>query len=111
MQRFVEGKPVQNKILDFQDYRYGSPASDVYFLIFSSVNKTVLEQHLDDLIKHYHDNFVSILEAHGCETKPFNYEAFLDEIRTESKFEFGHALLFSMLIRQSEESKKEVQQL
>lgn len=99
LNRKENGTIVQNKFVDFQTYDYRSPASDVFFYIWTSVQKPVLEKHLDSLIKHYHQVFVGTLEGFKLDTSAFSYDKFLEEIRLEADFEFGHALLFVYIVK------------
>ncbi|KAJ8951355.1 hypothetical protein NQ318_009291 [Aromia moschata] len=49
--KFVNGKPVMNKLVDFQMYNYGSPATDLFFFLFTSILQLrVLQDHFDDLV-------------------------------------------------------------
>ncbi|XP_072400514.1 uncharacterized protein [Diabrotica undecimpunctata] len=96
MQKFENGNPVGNKLVDLQIYEYGSPAADVFFFIFSSIPLEVLEPHLDDLLHFYHENFTGFLKKHKCNLE-FSYDQFLDEMEFVSAFEFSHALLFHLV--------------
>lgn len=94
LQKFENGKLVGNKIVDFQVYAYRSAVSDLFFFLWSSVQLSVLQNHLNHLLKFYHDNLIETLEKFHCDTQPFNFEVFEKELQVESDFEFGHALQF-----------------
>uniref|UniRef100_A0A6P7G4W8 Uncharacterized protein LOC114334186 n=1 Tax=Diabrotica virgifera virgifera TaxID=50390 RepID=A0A6P7G4W8_DIAVI len=96
MQKFENGQPVGNKLVDLQIYEYGSPAADVFFFIFSSIPLEVLEPHLDDLLHFYHESLTSFLKKHKCHLE-FSYDQFLEEMESVSAYEFGHALLFHLV--------------
>ncbi|CAH1988066.1 unnamed protein product [Acanthoscelides obtectus] len=100
MQKFVDGVPISNKLVDFQIYNYRSAASDVFFFLFSSVQLEVLERCLDSLLKFYHEHFISVLDMLKCDTSEFGFDAFLEEMKLEAEFEFGHALFFSTIVVQ-----------
>ncbi|XP_028140019.1 uncharacterized protein LOC114334183 [Diabrotica virgifera virgifera] len=96
MQKFENGQPIGNKLVDLQIYEYGSPAADVFFFIFSSIPLEVLKRHLDDLLHFYHESLTSLLKKHKCDLK-FSYDQFLEEMEFVSAYEFGHALLFHII--------------
>ncbi|CAG9827096.1 unnamed protein product [Diabrotica balteata] len=96
MQKFENGNPVGNKLVDLQIYEYGSPAADVFFFIFSSIPLEVLDPHLDDLLHFYHENLTGFLKKHKCNLE-FSYDQFLDEMEFVSSYEFSHALLFHLV--------------
>ncbi|CAG9831175.1 unnamed protein product [Diabrotica balteata] len=52
MVKQVENTTKEVKIVDFQLYSYDSPAADIFFFVFSSVNFDVLRNHVDDLFKY-----------------------------------------------------------
>ncbi|XP_057655646.1 uncharacterized protein LOC130893484 [Diorhabda carinulata] len=101
MQKFENGKPIANKMVDFQIYSYGSPATDVFFYLWSSVPLDVLKNHIDQLIEYYHGHFVDIMKIYACDVKPFSLEAFMEEIKRISQFEFYHALFFHLIAVQA----------
>lgn len=98
MQVFEDGKLVKNKLVDFQMYSYGSPACDLLFFIWSSVQLPVIKKRFDDLIKHYYDNFIGVLTELGCNVEAFSYDKFDEELKAATKFEFCHNLMFSKVI-------------
>lgn len=89
----------KNVLVDFQVYACRSPAVDVFFHLWTSVQKEVLEEHLDDLLVHYHQNLLKTLEGYTIDTSQFGYHQFLEEIRLETGFEFGHALGFVCMLK------------
>ncbi|XP_028154596.2 uncharacterized protein LOC114348171 [Diabrotica virgifera virgifera] len=95
MVNLKDGRSVGNKLVDFQVYSYGSPASDVLFFLLTSLQGYVIKEHLDELIKHYHDHFVKCLQEFGCDTELYTLENLLEELRIHSKFEYGHAVLYT----------------
>lgn len=97
---------VHNVFVDFQIYGYRSPAADVFFFLWTSIDDNVLQQYLDHFLHHYHRYLIKRLEAFGIDTSPFGYEKFEEELRLESDFEFGHALVFKFLLRMFKDLEK-----
>lgn len=85
MIKLENGKVVENKMVDFQIVGYGSPAKDVVFFLFSSVQIPVLKAHCDEFFKVYHDTFLETLEELQCDTKPFSFKAFNKELDAEAR--------------------------
>ncbi|VEN48156.1 unnamed protein product [Callosobruchus maculatus] len=108
MQKFVDGVPVDNKIVDFQIYTYRSAASDVFFLLFSSVQLEVLKRCLDSLLEYYHEHFIAVLEMLKCDTNQFGFQKFLEEMKLEAEYEFDHALYFSTFVVQGKKITSEL---
>ncbi|KAG5867002.1 hypothetical protein JTB14_015334, partial [Gonioctena quinquepunctata] len=98
MMKLVNGRPIANKFVDFQIYKYASPASDLLFFLFTSVQQQVLEEHFDTLIKFYHTEFLKILHDLGCDTTPFRMEHFENELALESKGAFAVIVTFISII-------------
>ncbi|XP_056636819.1 uncharacterized protein LOC130445278 [Diorhabda sublineata] len=98
MQKLVDGKATLNKLVDFQVYQYGSPATDIFFFLWSSVKQDVLEGKLDYLLEYYHGALLEVLQKHHCDVDRFSFQIFLDEMQSVSKYEFGHAFMFHNLI-------------
>lgn len=96
MQIFSEEKPIKNKLIDFQMYQYDSIAKDLLFFICTSVILPVLQEHFDDLIDFYYKNFINILDKLGCNTTPFSYENFLEELNAQARDELGHIIFFQI---------------
>lgn len=103
MLRFNDDQPVENKFIDFQVTRYQTPADDLLFLLFSSVEDEVLTQHYDNLIKYYHQQFITILDALKVDTSKFSWEAFQEEINHSVDAQIGHVtcMLFPILMDKS----------
>ncbi|XP_057657285.1 uncharacterized protein LOC130894447 [Diorhabda carinulata] len=106
MHLFKDDVAVKNKIVDFQSYTYGSPVADIFFFLWTSVQKDVLEQHLDMLLEFYHKELVQVLRNHKCYVD-FSYKQFLDEIGIESDYGFSHAMAFLMMLNIDEKQDEE----
>ncbi|KAK9702725.1 Ecdysteroid kinase-like family [Popillia japonica] len=66
-------------MIDFQLIEYNSAANDVLFLLYSSVELSLLEKHVDDFLKMYHEYFIETLQKLDCDTAQFSYVSFLEE--------------------------------
>ncbi|KAJ8918598.1 hypothetical protein NQ315_013103 [Exocentrus adspersus] len=98
MVKFDDEKPVATKFIDFQNYAYRSPAVDLFLLLWTSVQKHVLEEHLDELIEYYHGEFVENLERLKCDITQFSLDSLLDEIRVAAKYAVPHALFMIVFV-------------
>ncbi|XP_018562289.1 uncharacterized protein LOC108904286 isoform X2 [Anoplophora glabripennis] len=78
--------------------RYLSPAVDLFFLLWSSVKLDVLDEHYDNLVKFYHENFIKQLEELQCDTSPFTFERFLEELRQVADTEVMHNMFFTVFV-------------
>lgn len=98
MVKFDNGKPVQNKLLDFQIFSYDSPVRDLLFFLNTSVQLDILKQNLDDFIKIYHDALIDTLKELKCPTEHFTFDKFTEEIPINAQNEIGHSLFFILFI-------------
>ncbi|KAJ8936276.1 hypothetical protein NQ318_000154 [Aromia moschata] len=98
MVKFENGKPVASKFVDFQNYTFRSPVADLIFLLWSSVQQTILEENFDELIRFYHDNFVENLVRLKCDPTPFSFEKLLEEIDAEAKQIAGQSMFMCTLV-------------
>ncbi|KAJ3658378.1 hypothetical protein Zmor_010118 [Zophobas morio] len=95
MIKVEKGKSVKNKFVDFQICDYGSPAKDLIYFLFLSVQNNVLEKHYDDLIRYYHQTFTSTLQKLKCDTTRFSFDALLKEIN----YEAAHSQFIQLMFR------------
>lgn len=98
MQRLEEGKVVENKFIDFQNYMYHSPVKDLMFFLWSSCQYSALEAHLEDLIQHYFDHFTLNLKMLGVDITPYSFERFSEELKTYAPSEVMHSMFFTTFI-------------
>lgn len=61
--RFDKDQPVEVLLIDLQICSWASPAYDLLYFIFTSLNEEDYQNRFDELIKHYYDNMASILRA------------------------------------------------
>lgn len=92
MIKFQRGLPVHNKLIDFQICDYTSPAMDLLFFLFTSVQLSVLQDDLDGLLEFYHLHFISHLENLKCDITPFSFPKFLEEMRAATTVEILHVI-------------------
>lgn len=98
MQRFLDGRAIENKFLDFQNYQYGSPVRDLIFFLWSSCQFEVLKVHYEDLVRHYHHHFLQTLRSLGCDVEPFSFVKFMEEMKRNAQCEALHAMSFMTII-------------
>ncbi|KAI4461874.1 hypothetical protein MML48_5g00005482 [Holotrichia oblita] len=91
--KFEDGKPIANKMVDFQLIEYSSLAHDVIFFLYTSVNMDVIENKVDELIKFYYDKFMETLTKLGHPTTEYSFESMLEEFAIIAKYgQFSHLL-------------------
>uniref|UniRef100_A0A6P7F7B7 Rho-associated protein kinase let-502 n=1 Tax=Diabrotica virgifera virgifera TaxID=50390 RepID=A0A6P7F7B7_DIAVI len=98
MLQFVEGAVKNIKIVDFQMYTYDTPATDLMFFIFTSVQTQALKQHFEELIEHYHEILAQTLLMFACDITQFTYEKLLEEISACMKTELGKMIFMLLFI-------------
>nr|CAI5836231.1 unnamed protein product [Callosobruchus analis] len=94
---------------DMWMYRYETPVKDLLFFLWTSCRVDILQKHFEDLLKHYHANFVKILEELGCNTTPYRSEKFISEVEQSAARTIFQALFFSMFVVQAK--KKDVSEI
>ena len=58
-----KGLPIDCKLLDFQITRVASPALDINYLFFTSLNGDVRQEYLNDFLSNYYASFASTLAS------------------------------------------------
>ncbi|GLV35389.1 uncharacterized protein CBL_01461 [Carabus blaptoides fortunei] len=86
------GKPIHNKIVDWQMPTYNSGVYDLLFFIFTSVMPSVLYDNVDHFFKLYYDHFIDCLKQYKLDVSPFSWEAFSNDIKIIAPIELGHIL-------------------
>lgn len=95
--KYRNGAPIQNKMVDFQVIDYHSLANDVTFFLYSSVELSVLQDHIDELYKLYYEKFIETLCKLQSNISEYNFAAFMEECGTIAKeVQFGH-LIFLLI--------------
>lgn len=64
-----DGNIVDIRLLDFQMCRYGTPATDLLYFLFTSAREEVRESRLDELLTAYLTTLNSVLEQTDCEER------------------------------------------
>ncbi|KAI4461870.1 hypothetical protein MML48_5g00005486 [Holotrichia oblita] len=91
--KYLNDEPIDVIFVDFQVLRYGSPARDVLFFLYSSVQLDVLKTELDELIEFYHSELVNTIKLLKCDISLFSYEAYLEEMKIAAEdTEFCHQM-------------------
>ncbi|XP_066143503.1 uncharacterized protein [Euwallacea fornicatus] len=98
MVKFDEnGKPLENKIVDYQFLNLGSPGKDLIFFIFDSVQNDVIRSRYQDLIRTYHNTLISVLKELKVDTTVFTLEKLEEELEFAAKETFAIGQCFAML--------------
>lgn len=93
MLKYREDKPIGNKIIDFQMIEYSSLANDVIFFLYSSVELSVLENKIDELIRYYYDVFIQTLVKLEHNISGYSFESMMEEFAImANKIQFTHIL-------------------
>ncbi|XP_066990859.1 uncharacterized protein [Macrobrachium rosenbergii] len=89
----AEGRPVEVMLLDLQMCREASAASDLNYLLFTSVNGDVRKPNLRHFMSLYHSTYKEVLEG-GDMPMHFTIEELMEEFRDKNKF----GLVFALVI-------------
>ncbi|XP_018569799.1 uncharacterized protein LOC108909852 [Anoplophora glabripennis] len=98
MIKFQNRLPVGHKLVDFQGCGYKTPAIDVFFFLFTSVQLSVLQDNFDGLIEFYHKHFISHLEKLKCDTAPYSLPKFLEEMKAATSFHLLHTIFMLLFV-------------
>lgn len=91
MIKFENDKAMKTKIVDYQICSYGSPARDLVFFLFSSVQNHIITKSYDELIKFYYDAFIKVLKDFNCNLDEFSFGNFEEQLKFEAhNSQFGH---------------------
>ncbi|KAI4461876.1 hypothetical protein MML48_5g00005480 [Holotrichia oblita] len=84
-------------MVDFQVIDYDSLANDVTFFLYSSVELSVLQDHVDELYRFYYEKFIETLRKLQSNISEYNFAAFMEECGAIVKeVQFGH-LIFLLI--------------
>ncbi|XP_059620791.1 uncharacterized protein LOC132264557 [Phlebotomus argentipes] len=76
-------KPLDMRMIDFQEVRYGSPAFDLSFFLYMNTSASIREQSWEDLLRYYHTSlFKCLTDILKCDEnderlKVYRFENFL----------------------------------
>ncbi|XP_050294683.1 uncharacterized protein LOC126734894 [Anthonomus grandis grandis] len=87
-----DGDIQEVKLVDFQAPDLASPACDLLFFLFSSVQEPVLRFHFDRLVQWYFKEAINTLSKYKVNLEQFTFESFKEELKAESHREMYHAM-------------------
>lgn len=87
--------PTEIRLLDWQMARFGSPMLDVMYFLFTSTDRQLRDEHLEQLLHDYHAACSQVIEACGSDAELlFSFENVMEHIK-----EFGvHGLSLAPMI-------------
>ncbi|XP_068229655.1 uncharacterized protein [Palaemon carinicauda] len=91
--RYEEEEPIEVMLVDLEACRYATLASDLNYLLYSSVEHQVRKEHLDDFIGTYFSAYKDVVEAGGLEMS-FTEEELMEEFRDKNIL----GAIFAMMI-------------
>lgn len=97
MLKLNNGSPIDCKFVDFQGYSYASPATDVLFFLFTSVELEALQNNLDDLLKFYLEQFNSTLKSLNSHLS-LTYDGLINEICGSTQRELSHVVFMTLVV-------------
>lgn len=112
MIKYEGGKPVANKIVDFQINDFSSLTHDLVFFLYSSVELPVLEKYLDELFRLYYDNLIQTLIKLGCDTSSYTFKQMMEECGIVAKeVELCHLIMLLPSILKLKEKSGELSEM
>lgn len=85
--KYVEGKAVDAKIIDFQLTRCASPVLDISFVIYACTTKELRDEHYEELLKEYHQELSKRIKDLGSDPeKMYSWDTFKGEMKKYSYF-------------------------
>ncbi|XP_073827322.1 uncharacterized protein [Musca autumnalis] len=92
------GVATKVKFVDFQIAQYESVAHDIIFLLFSSVEVPVLEEHMDEFLILYYNAFIDCLKSVNVPTEQYSLLGFMKEIHRSAPVEICHATFMTKIL-------------
>lgn len=85
--KYVDNKPVDAKLIDFQLSRCASPILDISFFIYACTTQELRLKHYDELMEYYYSVLSKQIKEMGSDPgKVYSYELFMDEVKKYSFF-------------------------
>ncbi|KAJ0171988.1 hypothetical protein K1T71_012751 [Dendrolimus kikuchii] len=85
--KYVNERPVDVKLIDFQLTRCATAVLDVTFFIYACTTKPLRDQHYDELLDYYYEVLSTQIREMGSDAeKVYSKTVFLEEIRKYSFF-------------------------
>lgn len=99
--------------MDYQFLNYDSLGKDLIFFLFDSVQNEVIKRKYDEILRLYHDTFISTLKRLKVDTTPYTYEKLLEELdfAANNTFAIGQSLAMLRPIFAVKENVNEVENL
>ncbi|XP_058799601.1 uncharacterized protein LOC131669047 [Phymastichus coffea] len=95
------------KFVDWALYFRISVLADLPYFLCTSIQRTVLDDHFDDLLNLYYDTFIRTLERVGCDTTMFTRKSFDAELKKQAINELAMCALAIKFIHYQVEKKDE----
>ncbi|XP_023015324.2 uncharacterized protein [Leptinotarsa decemlineata] len=74
-----DGKPKSCFLVDYQLTRYGPPAMDLLFLLYTNTDKETRKQYMDAAVREYHEELSRILNKYDVDVNNiYDFETFLE---------------------------------
>lgn len=77
-------KPIGIKFIDFQISNYNTSLRDILYFIFTSCNKELVANNLDELLTIYHKSFFAFLARFKIDSTPYSKESFDKQLKEEA---------------------------
>ncbi|KAJ8708223.1 hypothetical protein PYW07_010348 [Mythimna separata] len=85
--KYVDGRPVDAKLIDFQLARCASPVLDLSFMIYACTTQDLREKHYEELFKYYYEVLSTQIRALGSDPEQvYSWELFMSEVKKYSFF-------------------------
>lgn len=85
--KYMDGTPVDAKIIDFQLSRCASPVLDLTFVIYACTSQELREEHYEELLQYYYQVLATQISDMGSDPKElYSWEVFMGEIKKYSYF-------------------------
>lgn len=99
-----EGDPTEIRILDWQQTRFGSPMLDVMYFLFTSTDRQLRDQHMEQLLADYHRACSTLIRACGSDAERlFSFADVRQQIKEFGVHGFSLAPMFvGIMVSRSE---------
>lgn len=85
--KYVNEKPVDVKLIDFQLTRCASPVLDVSFFIYACTNKSLRDEYYDELLDYYYEVLSTQIRDMGSDPdRVYSKALFMEEIKKYTYF-------------------------
>ncbi|XP_063372876.1 uncharacterized protein LOC134660915 isoform X2 [Cydia amplana] len=78
--KYVNGRPVDAILIDFQLARCASPVLDISYFMYSCTTQDMREKHYDELLKYYYEVLSSQIRGYGSDPdKVYSWDSYMEE--------------------------------